>query len=134
MIAPLKYRPIRSVISCLSYLIQVNIQVADDLKQEANELFRAQKWEEALSTYRSALGRLPKRPAPPNASVELEREAQRTSNEDDTDDTRIVSPAAAAKEPVVPDEGAQRRAILNANIAACFVKLVSTQLPNPLPC
>jgi hypothetical protein len=103
----------------------VNLQVADDLKQEANDLFRAQKWEEALSTYRSALGRLPKRPTPPNASTQLDLESEEPQNAKDVaEPTTTPLDAAYSVDPIVPDEGAQRRAILNANIAACYVKLV----------
>ena len=34
---------------------------AEELKQEGNEHFRAKRWNEALATYRTGLGRLPKR-------------------------------------------------------------------------
>ena len=44
---------------------EVLLDDAEGLKQEGNGHFRGGRWEEALATYRMALGRVPKRPIEP---------------------------------------------------------------------
>ncbi|KAJ7783476.1 TPR-like protein [Mycena maculata] len=104
-----------SILECL--------RIADEFKNEGNDHFRARKWDEALVAYRAGLGRLPKRTSRPEMQPALE--------EDDDDTPISVAPEAGdskpAKEeaPMAPEEieCAKARAILSANIGACFVKL-----------
>jgi len=99
------------------------------LKAEGNVHFRAQNWDEALVAYRTALGRLPKRKTSRKKSQEPVRD---DDNDNDlvTDNSQASSDAesnAHDHEPEPPTqldiECAKSRAILNANIAACYVKL-----------
>ncbi|CAL1695387.1 unnamed protein product [Somion occarium] len=79
--------------------IQRCLQQADELKAEGNDHFRAKSWDEALAQYRSALGHLPKR----------------KGKQRETDEVEEPEPLAS--------ECAKARAVLNANIGACYVKL-----------
>ncbi|KAG2146549.1 TPR-like protein [Suillus bovinus] len=106
--------------------IKKRITEADELKQEGNESFRASRWNEALVSYRTALSRLPRRkPQPPP-----------DSSQDDTSDHGGAPSASSSKAPTQEEgpepanisseleaEGAKARAVLNANIGACLVKL-----------
>ncbi|KAG1773130.1 TPR-like protein, partial [Suillus occidentalis] len=107
---------------------QKNITEADELKQEGNESFRASRWSEALVSYRTALSRLPRRKPPP-PSLD-------SSSQDDTPDYGGARSASSSKVPTREDgpgpvsipseleaECAKARAVLNANIGACLVKL-----------
>ncbi|KAH9944090.1 TPR-like protein [Epithele typhae] len=104
-----------------------SLQSAEGLKLEGNEHFRGKRWDEALAAYRSALGYLPRRPEaiPPEAS-----------DSRGVDDDDLPGPSDGAvplgDQPNCPTsappaeievESAKARAVLNANIAACFVKL-----------
>ncbi|KAG2149804.1 TPR-like protein [Suillus cothurnatus] len=109
--------------------IKKSITEADELKQEGNESFRASRWSEALVSYRTALSRLPRRkpqPPPPDSS----------QDSDDTSDHDGGRPASSSKVPTRKEEPepasipseleaecAKSRAVLNANIGACLVKL-----------
>ncbi|KAG2044203.1 hypothetical protein BDR03DRAFT_1038533 [Suillus americanus] len=103
--------------------IKKNMTEADELKQEGNESFRASRWSEALVSYRTALSRLPgRKPQPPSPE----------SSQDDTSDRSGARSASSTREerpePVnIPSEleaeCAKARAVLNANIGACLVKL-----------
>ncbi|EPT03958.1 hypothetical protein FOMPIDRAFT_1046434 [Fomitopsis schrenkii] len=116
---------------------------AEELKQEGNEHFRAKRWNEALATYRSGLGHLPKR-RPLESEKGKEREAIDMDDEQEDDDeggnadadTEDKSDTDKGKgketerdEPVqTPSleaelECARARSVINANIAACYVKL-----------
>ncbi|KAJ6509252.1 TPR-like protein [Mycena vitilis] len=97
------------------------LRAAEELKNEGNDHFRARNWDEALVAYRAGLGRVPKR-----RKLEIKPAA------DDADDDAPTSPTdnqdSAPKEeevPLTPEEleCAKARAVLNANIGACFVKL-----------
>ncbi|KAJ7919153.1 TPR-like protein [Mycena leptocephala] len=98
------------------------LRAADEFKNEGNEHFRSRRWDEALVAYRAGLGRVPKR-----------REAEIQSTVDVDDDTPLSEEdrdESSPKEdeiPMTPEETecAKARAVLNANIGACFVKLVS---------
>ncbi|KAG5718595.1 Tetratricopeptide repeat protein 1 [Termitomyces sp. T112] len=94
------------------------IRACDELKEQGNDHFRSSQWNEALVAYQSALGHLPKR---------KDQALQSGSNDPDEGDSEAVVQDA---EPVLPsddqsqlDAVAKRRAVLNANIGACFVKL-----------
>ncbi|KAI8980667.1 TPR-like protein [Trametes punicea] len=101
---------------------------ADELKQEGNEHFRARRWDEALASYRAALGRLPKRSEP--ARIDDKGKARATDESDDDeapekDSQRPESTPMAQQESLtgVQLECAKARAVLNANIGACYMKL-----------
>ncbi|GJE85777.1 TPR-like protein [Phanerochaete sordida] len=108
------------------------LDVATELKQEGNDHFRTQDWNAALAAYRSALGRLPKRPSPPKLA---EQDKGKERDVDEDEDAPPPEPAAAAPTATSADsplptfsaelqtECGKARAILNANIAACYVKL-----------
>lgn len=92
---------------------------ANELKLEGNELFKASKWNEALVSYRTALGHLP----PPNRSAKPELDQA------DVDSPGPTGDPSAAEVRDIPDaldaECAKARAVLHANIGACLSKLVS---------
>lgn len=121
---------------------QISLDVANERKQEGNDLFRVGRWEEAITAYRSALGCLPKRtlstsePPPPADSDPLsdsddgatDREGEGSKTKADvngTDEkreevTEVVSPAIEKSE----KEQMKLRAVLNANIGASYLKMV----------
>lgn len=104
------------------------------MKQEGTEHFKAERWAQARASYISALGRLPKRRlAEPKTTVPgTDASAERESGEGGAS-----SDKGKGKEKEELDEPeskpltglhlecAKARAILNANIGACHVKLVS---------
>lgn len=109
---------------------QACLQYAEELKAQGNDHFRAREWDEALVAYRTGLGRLPKRkskpsPPPPDEdeisdagdAVEKPKEsaASEVSEGTETEDVPISESERAC---------AKARAVLNANIGACYVKLV----------
>lgn len=108
---------------------------AEELRKEGNESFRAKRWDEALASYRAALGRLPK--LPEALSLSKDNGAEPTADEADNDasdqdvgmqSTPIDTQAEDKHEGVNSEtdaECAKARAIINANIGACFMKLVS---------
>ncbi|THH00916.1 hypothetical protein EW145_g7010 [Phellinidium pouzarii] len=101
------------------------LQDADELKQEGTVHFRAGMWAQALATYTSALGRLPKRVAEPRPFVyDLKQESAAESDQDDSGKAKEEEPTP---EPVpltgLELDGAMARSVLNANIGACHVKL-----------
>ncbi|KAF7306655.1 TPR-REGION domain-containing protein [Mycena indigotica] len=92
-----------------------------ELKQEGNEHFRGQRWEQALAAYRTALGRLPKRrklpepkPVPPDDDEDIQE-----SNQEEEEPQELTPEEL---------EHAKTRAVLNANIGACYVKLEDHKL------
>ncbi|EKM61192.1 uncharacterized protein PHACADRAFT_247641 [Phanerochaete carnosa HHB-10118-sp] len=107
------------------------LDAATEQKQEGNDYFRAQNWDAALATYRSALGRLPKRPSRPDPNVRDKGKGKEADSEDyDTRDMEVTAsteiPAESPPAPASTElqaECGKARAILNANIAACHVKL-----------
>lgn len=117
--------------------LQTRLGEAEELKQEGNDLFRLNKWNEALQSYRNGLARLPKRrhpPVPPATAHEegdlppAEGESSRTPNEADSPPT---SGASAGVDSPLARECAKIRSVLNANIAACHVKLVRAHARGP---
>ncbi|KAF8973751.1 hypothetical protein BDZ97DRAFT_1912219 [Flammula alnicola] len=115
-------------------LVENHLEVANERKAEGNECFRAGKWNEALVAYRSALNCLPKRPTKPQDTPKPPTREE-DGDEDDTAPAADMKPTESAeKEEKVVDvsspgvaeadkEVSQLRAVLNANIGACFVKL-----------
>ncbi|KAJ7042527.1 hypothetical protein C8F04DRAFT_945334, partial [Mycena alexandri] len=98
---------------------QESLRIADEFKNEGNDHFRARRWDEALVAYRAGLGRVPKRREPqlqPNPDVDVDSPLVEEDGEAPKDQIPI---------PMTPEETecAKARAVLNANIGACFVKL-----------
>jgi hypothetical protein len=126
----------------LDVSVQISLDAANERKRQGNDLFRVGKWEEAMTTYRSALECLPKRmiSAPGQRSAdsdtlsdsgEVGDESQGlgessgskstgTTNEKEEEVIEVVTPAVEQSE----REMKTLRAVLNANIAACYQKLV----------
>ncbi|KAI0321686.1 hypothetical protein OF83DRAFT_1098154 [Amylostereum chailletii] len=108
--------------------VQTCLRDADELKQEGNDHFRSQRWNEALASYKSGLGRLPRRKQHAFDGKGKEK-ADPPGMDDPTPQTGIEEETQKA-EPVRPlltpleVECAKTRAILNANIGACFMKQV----------
>ncbi|KAL4242106.1 Tetratricopeptide repeat domain-containing protein [Abortiporus biennis] len=95
------------------------LEDADQLKLEGNDHFRRKESEEALVKYRAGLGRLPK----------PRKDKQPDEDEEEDDDVKKVSPTIESESqiPVKQTEleriCAKARAVLNANIGACYVQL-----------
>ncbi|KAK1227370.1 hypothetical protein PQX77_009634 [Marasmius sp. AFHP31] len=112
---------------------QDSLEYADEMKAQGNDHFRAGRWEEALASYRVGLGRLPKRKMKKqkqktpdeDATFDMEREhdsvfgKERESGEEEKEEEKEEE----EKEEKEEDVYSQPRAVLNANIAACFMKL-----------
>ncbi|KAL5494704.1 hypothetical protein ACEPAI_165 [Sanghuangporus weigelae] len=104
--------------------LKKSIGEATELKQEATDHFRAENWAQALATYTMALGRLPKRvqepkpyEAPPDPDAFAESSAEREENKEN--DEKPEPPPLTG----IELDCAKLRAVLNANIGACHVKL-----------
>ncbi|KAM6498281.1 hypothetical protein JOM56_006229 [Amanita muscaria] len=93
------------VAACLRY--------AEELKSDGNVHFRAGSWNEALGVYRSGLGRLPprKEKKPASETQDTDNETVDPIQDEDEEETELDKECSSA------------RAVLNANIAACYVKL-----------
>jgi len=107
--------------------ITASLRVAEDLKSEGNDYFRASQWNEALVAYQSGLGQLPKRITRAEA-VHLDGNvsSEEATVEQGIKVNDVVEDALTnhrAPSEVELDECAKLRAALNANIGACYVKL-----------
>ncbi|KAF9267915.1 TPR-like protein [Marasmius fiardii PR-910] len=114
-----------------------SVEYADQMKNEGNELFRASKWEEALAAYRVGLGSLPNRKvqsSKPREETSLDDEPDFLKEESGSEGGQFERGGKKNEEPrkseevedvdsAESDPYAKSRAVLNANIAACFVKL-----------
>ncbi|KAI6136796.1 TPR-like protein [Pisolithus sp. B1] len=94
----------------------------NDLKLEGNDLFKASKWTEALVAYRTALSHLPPRKRPVNQPAD---EDPSSSDNAETPDEHNKTPESTQPEAPTEDEVefSKARAVVNANIAACLIKL-----------
>ncbi|KAJ6574823.1 TPR-like protein [Mycena capillaripes] len=96
------------------------LRTADEFKNEGNEHFRARRWDEALVAYRAGLGRIPKRREPATQStIDVDEENPVTREDGDPSTPKEDEVSMTPEE----TECAKARAVLNANIGACFVKL-----------
>lgn len=94
------------------------LQDAQERKAEGNDYFRANKWNEALVAYRTGLNRLPKLKSKPEdlanpkgqslESIDRPTEVENSKSDEDSE---------------INQELTKARAVLNANIAACHLKL-----------
>lgn len=106
------------------------LQEAERLKQEGNNHFRSKAWEEALAQYKSALGHLPRRkPEPPREPVEPPEASDPETVEIPTSEKLPATPPQPSEE---SPEIIKARAVLNANVGACYVQLVGKILCWPL--
>jgi hypothetical protein len=96
------------------------------VKLEGNDFFRASRWDEALNTYRTALGRLPKIKERPGAREDGFPSEVGESVPRDVEADK-VGPLEGVKTEL-EGQCAKARAILNANIGACYIKLVRLSL------
>jgi hypothetical protein len=115
--------------------LKKSLEYAEELKNEGNDHFRGKRWEDALTAYRSGVGNLPKRKSkkqPPQSSSR-EDDLELARNQDDAGPSSQDAERASdeAKEDTETQEEDPEdpelikiRAVLNANIAACYVKLV----------
>ena len=121
------------IVDVHALLMQAQLGEAEELKQEGNDLFRRGKWDEALQRYRNGLAQLPKRrvppPPPPRPATEEEGDtlpAEGDANLAPTDaESQHESTLHSDVDAPLKGECANARSVLNANIAACHVKLVS---------
>ncbi|KAL0571007.1 hypothetical protein V5O48_010954 [Marasmius crinis-equi] len=113
-------------------------EYADQMKAEGNEHFRAGRWEEALASYRVGLGNLPRRKtkSPPKSQarddlpfdIEDEHDSAFGKNASQDKGKHPEGSLRSEEDSESQDEAkedpySQPRAVLNANIAACFMKL-----------
>ena len=99
------------------------LKEADRLKGEGNNHFRSKAWEEALAQYKSALGHLPRR------KREASREPVEPQESSDLGVAEIPTPEVLSATLAQPrneesTEIVKARAVLNANVGACYVQLV----------
>ncbi|KAH7883769.1 hypothetical protein F5I97DRAFT_1584674 [Phlebopus sp. FC_14] len=98
---------------------------ANHLKLEANALFKAGKWSEAVVSYRTALGQLP--PRRQSAIPAQDHPSAGGTAVDHVHDhpSDIIASDSALPEPGdgVDLECSKARAVINANIGACLLKL-----------
>ena len=98
-------------------------QEAERLKQEGNDHFRSKAWEEALAQYTSALGHLPRRKCEPPREPTKPPEPSGL----ETGGTSTIGVLPATPPQPMNEESpriAKARAVLNANVGACYVQLV----------
>ncbi|KAI0274677.1 TPR-like protein [Gloeopeniophorella convolvens] len=110
---------------------QAMLKEADELKQEGNALFRLNQVNEALQSYKDGLARLPKKvpPRPPSAEQEgASPPAKSTANTTEDIPKENESICSAEVKSPLEQECAKARAVLNANIGACHVKLGDDEL------
>ncbi len=106
--------------------LQKSLRYAEELKLEGNDHFRQRRWNEALVAYQSGLGHLPKR-RPKNISESPEDRLSHLDEDEDEETTDPVEPVVTPNNEMETETGkecAKVRAVLNANIGACFVKMV----------
>ncbi|OAX44810.1 TPR-like protein [Rhizopogon vinicolor AM-OR11-026] len=103
------------------------ITEADELKREGNESFRASRWSEALVSYRTALSRLPRRKKQPVSPDNLQDDTSDEGARSSSSKPEVPAPEEDLEQASVPceleAECCKARAVLNANIGACLVKL-----------
>ena len=105
---------------------QACLEQADILKAEGNNHFRSKRWGEALTAYQAGLNRLPNKIQKQEhlSQDELSSNEDREMSTPNKPDQRAFNLTSSELE-----DCATRRAVLNANIGACYVKLVITSIP-----
>lgn len=101
------------------------LQDAQERKAEGNDYFRANKWNEALVAYRTGLNGLPKlKSKPENLASESSQKPEGQSPESIDPPTEVENSKSDSEDSEINQELSKARAVLNANIAACYLKLV----------
>jgi len=103
-----------------------DIKEAQRLKEEGNTYFRSKRWEEALAAYKSALGYLPRRRKEERTAPEESdegAEVQEPLPSGDAGGASSLSSSSMGEASSTDAEFVKARAVLNANIGACHVKL-----------
>ncbi|KAK0505879.1 hypothetical protein EDD18DRAFT_1372669 [Armillaria luteobubalina] len=108
--------------------IEKCLRYAEELKLEGNDHFRRRRWNEALVAYQSGLGHLPKRRRKKISGSPEDHLSRLDEDEDEDGETSdpvepVATPNNNEVETETDKECAKVRAILNANIGACFVKM-----------
>ena len=118
---------------------------AEELKQEGTSYFKEQNWKQAIATYTCALGQLPKRVVYKKGASDGNTTAKASAEGEDEDggskvEYNVEKPEEqlagededrkeGAEQPLkltgIYLELAKARSVLNANIGACHLKLVS---------
>ncbi|KAK0473168.1 TPR-like protein, partial [Armillaria novae-zelandiae] len=101
--------------------LQKCLRYAEELKHEGNDHFRQRQWNEALVAYQSGLGHLPKR-RPKKISESPEDDLSHLDEDEDGPTEPVATPNDEV-ETETDKECARVRAVLNANIGACYVKM-----------
>lgn len=99
-------------------MVQACLQKADDLKAEGNDHFRSKGWNEALAAYQAGLSQLP-------SGMKDEGPSNRDEDPSDEDEKVLTTPDKPDQNASQSEDCAIRRAVLNANIGACYIKLVA---------
>lgn len=124
-LTPEQGTPVEEIVSGSLEKVQARLEEADELKQEGNNLFRLNKWDDALQSYRNGLARLPERrkPGTGEKSHSLSAEGEGTPSTDAEESLASGSSLDSNSSSPLERECAKARSVLNANIAACYVKL-----------
>lgn len=114
--------------------MQVSLNEASARKVEGNEHFRLGRWDEAISAYRSGLSHLPER-AVKKEHTRIDRRLSSGETTHEEEENEYPDPISEpvdigtidndTLQLVELDEYAKMRAVLNANIGACYIKLVT---------
>ncbi|KAH9171829.1 hypothetical protein EDB89DRAFT_2114350 [Lactarius sanguifluus] len=117
--------PVEEIVSGSLEKVQARLEEADELKQEGNNLFRLDKWDDALQSYRNGLARLRERrkPGTGEKSYSPSAEDKDTPSTDAEESLASGSSLDSNSSSPLEHECAKARSVLNANIAACYVKL-----------
>jgi len=98
------------------------LQEAERLKLEGNNHFRSKAWEEALAQYKSALGHLPRRMSEPLHEPDEPPEPSDPEVVGISTETPLATPPQPKNEE--SPEIVKARAVINANVGACYMQLV----------
>ncbi|KAH9175395.1 hypothetical protein EDB89DRAFT_2113222 [Lactarius sanguifluus] len=127
-LTPEKGTPVEEIVSRSLEKVQARLAEADEIKQEGNDLFRLNKWDDALQSYRNGLARLPERRKPSVPPATDEKSHSPSADGEGTPPTDAEESLASGfsfdfDSSPLERECAKARSVFNANIAACYVKL-----------
>ncbi|KAH9082043.1 hypothetical protein EDB83DRAFT_2503213 [Lactarius deliciosus] len=127
-LTPEKGTPAEEIVSRSLAKVQARLAEADEIKQEGNDLFRLNNWDDALQSYRNGLARLPERrkpSVPPATDEKIHSPPAEDEGTPSTDAEESLASGSSIDFDSSPleRECAKARSVFNANIAACYVKL-----------
>lgn len=100
------------------------LQDAQERKAAGNDYFRVNKWNEALVAYRTGLNGLPKlKSKTEDPAPESSQNPEGQSPESISRPTEVETSRSDSEDSEINQELTKARAVLNANIAACYLKL-----------